>query len=1361
MIRITSLKSLSLFAALIVGITSVGSTIAYGGRNPGYSCEGSLDPGAQVVCGDDQLSQASLELSQAYYAVRGATDPSQWPGYKQMAVQFLRNQQNTCGVTSNRAVPSDRLGAVRSCMLVDIQRQRLFWVNELRRQQKVDAIEEATRSPSENIKLQQSLKQQGWLPSEATIDGVFGEGTRTAIRNFQASRSLRSDGLLSDATALALISVEIYSAGSKVIGARTAAPVSHPLNRSIQNSAISDGLIVTTSVEVPTEPELGSTFKLFWKISGKLPVKSKNGLERIVNGSRRELIVVSLPEQVRLRGKGFIVIPPGSNMPFGMNDDPGRLRVVFPLYVPESQDDGTLQITAYQAGPFDIKVKLLKSHAGPTNREVVDISNVSVNLIEQGPVVVVQDRVENAPPLKIWNTPEDYNRLIKYRIKEYLDEFHVLLESTGGQIVSVGGRNPSSSSRGRFIQYRASQNLKIYDLVARKEVFSASDVTDILSGFTSDDGRFFVSKQKYGAFYTFSPYIDYEHIEMSDMWKYSKGGHYQTNHPSNFRVNLEAMSYKVGLGDAGEFEEPTVGSLIRPDLEFKLRPNHTMSDYANFMSLLNSGPHYFQSPIWYSDIGKALPGSTINIRFAESEIQFLKSEYPIYTNNASRNVVKMTQLANDNTSRPSSTIAADHAGRRGLAITPNRSPRYASAESLSLFLRELYEYDNLGSASSPIRLTSILSTLRTQQSTNIRGQKFEFQTVAPPEVDYDRIVRAISAYDVVSANLVRSIIFSQNLDGRKLLRTRSDSESGDWFPRVAAIWHFESGQTRALLVRIINIIGGSDGNFMNGWCLFSNQSQKLFPTDEYCRFDIPVLDSDFTNEDHPILSSKATTEKHAVVLYPMAFSSQGSLVAWANRIPGQIWIAKISESFKNAWKLDVDESANLESLNFSADGKMLLQNNSDGRFFLYSVESRRVILSGTAIDDEFIAYDKNGYYAATLEGAHYVYQYFRGQGEHYPFAQFESVLHRPDIIKAQLRGEAPPPRPVLTAPPVSGISMTATTPDATGLVHFKATASSQTQLAKVRIFVDGIAVKEEAASGKSFASDVTVRVSQGRHSLTVVAYDDRGFSSAPQSVFIDGSNSPLAKSKLFYLGIAVDRYPGVPGNDLAYSKADAKLLADTIQRQYAKQYQSTNVTLLTDADVTQIRVIEEMNRIVALASNNDTIIVFVAGHGMQATNGDFLYLTSQARKEELSHGAIVWSQAADALSKSRAKVLVLLDACHSGAASADTVVPNDAFVADLTRKGKAGMVVIAASKGRQFSQERADLGGGHGIFTYAVAQALDAQRDKTALGTDGVVTLAALYDYVKRFVRDATKDSELKQTPWMSRNELVGDVPIL
>ena len=162
-------------------------------------------------------------------------------------------------------------------------------------------------------------------------------------------------------------------------------------------------------------------------------------------------------------------------------------------------------------------------------------------------------------------------------------------------------------------------------------------------------------------------------------------------------------------------------------------------------------------------------------------------------------------------------------------------------------------------------------------------------------------------------------------------------------------------------------------------------------------------------------------------------------------------------------------------------------------------------------------------------------------------------------------------------------------------------------------------------------------------------------------------------------------------------------------------------------------------------------------NGDRGKDGKFYFLSSETSFENFENTGLAWEKVAELLAKTKAKVVVFIDACHSGVASQETVVPNDEYVAALMKQGKAGMVVMAASKGRQFSFEYDELNGGHGAFNYAITQAFTKDRQATDMNQNGIIELSELYRRVKFKVHQFTKG---KQTPWMSRNEILGEMPL-
>jgi uncharacterized caspase-like protein len=102
--------------------------------------------------------------------------------------------------------------------------------------------------------------------------------------------------------------------------------------------------------------------------------------------------------------------------------------------------------------------------------------------------------------------------------------------------------------------------------------------------------------------------------------------------------------------------------------------------------------------------------------------------------------------------------------------------------------------------------------------------------------------------------------------------------------------------------------------------------------------------------------------------------------------------------------------------------------------------------------------------------------------------------------------------------------------------------------------------------------------------------------------------------------------------------------------------------------------------------------------------------------------------------------------------AAQIVVVRNAVTSLFTKTG-APMVILAASKGRQLSQESPK--GGGGLFTSALVDAITETRSITDRDRSGLIDLGELYAATKKKVME---QSGGEQTPWLARNGLVGEM---
>jgi uncharacterized caspase-like protein len=155
-------------------------------------------------------------------------------------------------------------------------------------------------------------------------------------------------------------------------------------------------------------------------------------------------------------------------------------------------------------------------------------------------------------------------------------------------------------------------------------------------------------------------------------------------------------------------------------------------------------------------------------------------------------------------------------------------------------------------------------------------------------------------------------------------------------------------------------------------------------------------------------------------------------------------------------------------------------------------------------------------------------------------------------------------------------------------------------------------------------------------------------------------------------------------------------------------------------------------------------VVFYAGHGDKDDKGQFHLVAVDAKPGKLPETAVSGAdlRARLAALKSR-RVLLLLDACHSGAiginnpARDPTTIGLDDLARDLKRSD-CGVAVLCAALGFEYSLENKEEG--HGYFTKALLAGLKGEGETR--NRDGEITLNRLNTFVQEKVPDFTEDRQ-------------------
>jgi uncharacterized caspase-like protein len=190
------------------------------------------------------------------------------------------------------------------------------------------------------------------------------------------------------------------------------------------------------------------------------------------------------------------------------------------------------------------------------------------------------------------------------------------------------------------------------------------------------------------------------------------------------------------------------------------------------------------------------------------------------------------------------------------------------------------------------------------------------------------------------------------------------------------------------------------------------------------------------------------------------------------------------------------------------------------------------------------------------------------------------------------------------------------------------------------------------------------------------------------------------------------------------------------------------VALLNGA-ATSEAVKRELAALADTATAADTVMLFVAGHGVRDADYRYYLATYEADLGRLPETAVAWEEFQRLVRSLRAKqVLVCLDTCHAASGLGEYGTSNQALGEVLA--DRAGVMVLASSSAAEPSYESADWG--HGAFTKAFLEALQGGAGKR-------LSPGVLEDYVGARVAQLTND---RQHPYVPiRTQFPAGTPLL
>ena len=307
---------------------------------------------------------------------------------------------------------------------------------------------------------------------------------------------------------------------------------------------------------------------------------------------------------------------------------------------------------------------------------------------------------------------------------------------------------------------------------------------------------------------------------------------------------------------------------------------------------------------------------------------------------------------------------------------------------------------------------------------------------------------------------------------------------------------------------------------------------------------------------------------------------------------------------------------------------------------------------------------------------------------------------------------------------------------------------------RVEVLVSGEAHRIIVKSAGFIGKEEIVRPPYGerwsRRFLFLLEDRERAGASASGTAKSTGPTRPAAAGvpRIWTLAIGVSRYKDT-ALSLRYADRDAIAIDAFFASAAGGAVPKERRALLVNEQATRAAVLTALTNTAKRTAPDDLLVLFLAAHGLPDGAGDLYFLSHDADVKQLVGTGLPQRDLEYALAKASARrVVLLLDACHAGAAGASGVAGKRGLeLAETNRllgrlaETRPGTAVLTAATASESSLEDSKWGGGHGAFSHYTLLGLGGDADRNQ---DRFVTVRELYDFVYRKV---SEDTEGQQHP--------------
>lgn len=293
-------------------------------------------------------------------------------------------------------------------------------------------------------------------------------------------------------------------------------------------------------------------------------------------------------------------------------------------------------------------------------------------------------------------------------------------------------------------------------------------------------------------------------------------------------------------------------------------------------------------------------------------------------------------------------------------------------------------------------------------------------------------------------------------------------------------------------------------------------------------------------------------------------------------------------------------------------------------------------------------------------------------------------------------------------------------------------------IAEVRLYRNGRLVADnaarteqrEAGGGVQVVKQYTVGLEPGGNVLAASALNSDKVESPADTVTLTADGAPL-RGALHLITVGINQYQQSKLN-LDYARPDAEAIRAFFQDNKSLPFTIGSVQSLSDGTATRDAIRAALDKLRNVPPQ-DVVMIYMAGHGVSVED-EWYFISNEImipKKPEQLAGMALSSQElkAEIESLGANRILLLLDTCHSGTAVSPLKDYRGMKALRLLARS-VGMHVLAATDRTQYAVELENLG--HGIFTYALLDALQGKADIAP--ADGAISARELIHYVEEQV---------------------------